>query len=491
MNQLISLLVGYVPKITEVQKNQLHNKLGTRPVTRFNEINVDVVEVIKNDLNHIMNHFLSSEHVAFIEENDILSPCKLPDDQFYQQFSNHSNHPHGEWGFARVNFEDAWNAARHIKQKVTIAILDTGIDPKHPAFSSKIVKPVNFTSKDKNDYIDEHGHGTHVAGIAASVTNSKAYSTYTTKIMPIKVIGPKGGQSKWIISGILHAVINGAKVINISIGGPPFSKALQRAINYAWQKGVVIVAAAGNEGMEKVEYPAGYNFVLAVSAANEANNRAKFSNWGVNIGISAPGTSILSTTPTYPTPNKLPFYDTLQGTSQATPFISGLAALLFAIDQNLSNEDVIQTIQKSADPINEEIKQWNPFFGYGLLNPTNAINRTMGKPLGKSIGKKSSEFQECKGSFYGQLVNESDNPIGNALVSARKNGEILSQYKTNHNIPTETGNLVSDGMFRLKNLPPGKYSIFVEISGQAPIHMGIFTVKEGADTILQLVCEER
>ncbi len=252
----------------------------------------------------------------------------------------------------------------------------------HPDLSSKIVKPVNFTTKDRNDFKDENGHGTHVAGIAAAVTNNKrgvaGISYNTAKIMPVKVAGPNGGKAKWIIAGILYAVLNGAKVINISIGGPPFSLAFQRAIDYAWLKGVVIVAAAGNGGKNKVEYPAGYNFVLAVSATNKANVLAEFSNWGMNIGISAPGTGILSTTPTYSTPHKMRSYDALQGTSQATPFVSGLAALLFAIYPDLSNAEVIQIIQRAADPINEKTKQWNTFFGYGLLNAANAVNRRTG-----------------------------------------------------------------------------------------------------------------
>jgi hypothetical protein len=274
----------------------------------------------------------------------------------------------------------------------------------------------------------------------------------------------------------------------LSVGGPPFSKALQRAINFAWKKGVVIVAAAGNEGIEQVEYPAGYNFVLAVSASNEDNERAEFSNWGMNIGVAAPGASIFSTTPTYPTPYRLPIYDSLYGTSQATPMVSGLAALLFAIYPDLRNEEVIQIIQRSAVPINKNTKQWDPVFGYGLLNVRNAINHTVGK-------KSNSNFREItyrveKGSFYGQIVDQLENPIANAIVTARMNGMIISRHKTRNNVPTENGKLNTDGMFRLPNLLPGMYSIFVELPGQAPIEMGNFTIIAGADTILQLICKK-
>jgi hypothetical protein len=474
----ISLLVGFVPQTTEEQKLQLHDQLGVQPISKFSEINVEVVEISRDNKQNIIKDYQSSPQVAFIEENIIFSETNL----LKSHASKYFNHRfYSQWGIQRVDFEQVWSTARQIKQRVMIAILDTGIDPNHPRLSSQIVKPINFTNKNRKDFHDKNGHGTHVAGIAAGVTNNKSS---IAKIMPIKVIGKNGGQSKWIIAGILYAVLNGAKVINISVGGPPFSKALQRAINYAWQKGAVIVAAAGNAGTEQVEYPAGYNFVLAVSASNEANERAKFSNWGINIGITAPGTSILSTTPTYPTLNRLSIYDSLHGTSQATPFVSGLAALLLAINPDMNNSEVIQIIQQAAIPVDGKTMQWNPYFGYGILNARNALNLSK-----KTKPHKNWRMSADKGCFYGQLVDQSENPVANALVTARMNGKIISAYKTSNNVPNENGVLDTDGMFRLANLLPGKYSIFVELPGKPSIDMGTFNVSAGADTILQLVCK--
>lgn len=484
MENNISLLVGFVPQTTEEQKIKLHTKLGGRLISKFPEINVEVVEITSNNSQKKMMDYQSSVHVAFIENNNFFIESKI-----LKSYSSNSLNArfYRQWGLKQVEYESAWEAAKQMKQKVTIAILDTGIDPKHPVLSSRIVKPVNFTTKNRKDYRDVNGHGTHVAGIIAGVTNNKVGSKNTPvnlgKIMPIKVIGQNGGQSKWIIAGVLYAVLNGAKVINISIGGPPFSKALQRAINFAWQKGAVIVAAAGNEGIEQVEYPAGYNFVLAVSAANEDQRRAKFSNWGMNIGVTAPGTSILSTTPTYSTPNRLRIYDSLHGTSQATPLVSGLAALLLACNPELRNEEVIQMIQRAAVPIDGNSKQWNHYFGYGFLNAKNAFHLSMGTNTPNFHWWKTAD----KGCFYGQIVDQFENPIGNAIVTAKLSGKIIAACKTRNNVPTEKGNLDTDGMFRLQNLLPGKYSIFIELPGQTAIEMGNFTIVAGADTILQLV----
>lgn len=513
MNDHINLFVGFVPQTSDLQKHQLHNKLGVKRTVTFSEIDVEVIEVNKKDIQQVIKKYQSSSHVAFIEE----MTAYAEDFQTYL-FREQSEHGskyrlQNQWGFKRVDLEPAWEAARHIKEKVTIAILDTGIDPDHPDLSSKIIQPINFTSKKRDDFRDVNGHGTHVAGIAAAVTNNKISRSgsrvKTANIMPIKVIGSNGGQTNWIIAGILYAVLNGAKVINISVAARSFSMALQRAINYAWQKGAVIVAAAGNEKRESVKYPAGYNYVLAVSATNEDNQPAGFSNWGINIGITAPGTGILSTTPTYSTPNRLRTYDLSQGTSQATPFVSGLAALLFAIDPDLSNTEVIQIIQRAAIPIQEGKKQWNAYSGYGLINAANAINRTIGKSVrtaykgsrltsngrtsrrhpsrGRNDGQTS---QRSKGSFYGQLVDEFDHPIANAMVSARMEGKIVSMYKTRSNVPMESSGSGTDGMFRLPNLLPGKYSIFVELPGQTAFQVGSYTILGGADTILRLVCKK-
>jgi thermitase len=477
----ISLLVGFVSQTTEEQKLQLHNQLGVRSLTKFPEINVEVVEMAKTNKQRIIKDYQSSEHVAFIEEDLTFSENEI----LKNYDSRHFNHRfYSQWGIQQVDFEPIWSTTRQIKQKVIIAILDTGIDLYHPRLSRQIIKPINFTNKNRKDFHDKNGHGTHVAGIAAGVANHT--SSNTAKILPIKVIGKNGGQSKWLIAGILYAVLKGAKVINISVGGPPFSKALQRAINYAWQNGAVIVAAAGNEGIEQVEYPAGYNFVLAVSAINQANERADFSNWGINIGVTAPGTSIFSTTPTYPVPNRVQIYDSLHGTSQATPFVSGLAALLLAINPDLSNTEVIQIIQQAAVPIHGNSKRWNHYSGYGLLNARNALNLSMKTNTPNYNWAKTSE----KGCFYGQIVDQSENPVANALVTVRMNRRVISAYKTRNNVPNENGVLDTDGMFRLANLLPGKYNIFVELPGQPPIDMGTFTILAGADTILQLVCKK-
>ncbi|PGT18969.1 S8 family serine peptidase [Bacillus cereus] len=508
MTGFVDLLVGLNPSISKKERDYLHEEIGGEVKNQFPEINVDVVTVHETNVAQAIKDYQSSKVVVFVEKDHIISADFSPNDPFYRTPTQTSNDGlQNQWGLRRVNPEKAWDRARNIQGSVTVAILDSGIDPNHPDLAAKIVSPTNFTNNNPNDFIDQHGHGTHVAGIAAGITNNRTgiagMSFNTANIMPVRVLDANNlGRITWFIAGVLYATNNGANVINMSLGGAFYSNTFQLAINFAWQQGIIIVAAAGNRGNDQVQYPAGYNFVLAVSATNQANDRASFSSWGMNVGIAAPGTAILSTTPTYNTGNNLLNYDALAGTSMATPFVSGLAAMIFAIYPQLSNQEVIQIIQRAANPIDATIKEWNTFFGYGLLDASNAAKRTFGKSINRLTtgsrttgrgpkGKRSSgeKLRTRLGSFYGQVVNQLGIPIAEARISARRQGSVASEYLTRTNVPIDLGILGTDGMFRLQNLPPGTYGLFVQLPGpgQVPVQLQTATITPGADLYVRLV----
>jgi thermitase len=198
---------------------------------------------------------------------------------------------------------------------------------------------------------DVYGHGTHVAGIAAAMTNNGigvAGLGYSSTIMNVKVLNDDGmGAYSWLASGIIWAVDNGAKIINMSLGGSSSSSTLEDAVNYAWNNGVVVVASAGNSASTAPSYPAYYNNCIAVAATDANDALASFSNYGKWVDVAAPGMTIDSTW-------NDGGYGCMSGTSMASPHVAGLAALVFATlsDANGNgklNGEVRRRIESTCD----------------------------------------------------------------------------------------------------------------------------------------------
>ena len=180
-----------------------------------------------------------------------------------------------QWGMNKVQAPQAWDVTTG-SGEVNIAILDTGIDLDHPDLAAKIVSSINFGDSPNAD--DSYGHGTHCAGIAAASTNNGvgvAGLGYDSTLMNVKVLRDNGsGYYSWVANGITWAADNGAEVISLSLGGSSASSTLENAINYAWDKGVVIVTAAGNNGNSNPFYPAYYANCIAVAGTDANDNLA-------------------------------------------------------------------------------------------------------------------------------------------------------------------------------------------------------------------------
>ena len=229
-----------------------------------------------------------------------------------------------DWGVQMVNAPKVW---QHTKgEGVKIAILDTGVDTTHPDLVENIKAGMNFTGGDPNDFMDRQGHGTHVAGIIAGVDNNQGVVGVAPKaeLYIAKVLGDDGGGDiRGIAEGIMWAVMNKVDIISMSLGceadpGPM----LYNAIKYAYDQGITIVVASGNES-HYVGWPAAYDEVIAVGAVDDLRHVASFSNFGIQLDVAAPGVEILSTYPTG-------VYARLSGTSMATPVVSGVLALAIA-----------------------------------------------------------------------------------------------------------------------------------------------------------------
>jgi len=278
---------------------------------------------------------------------------------------------------ADIKATTAWDQTQGDAGTV-IAIVDTGVDMTHAELIHKVVSAGHDFINDDDDATDDNSHGTWVAGIAAAETNNNegiAGVAWNCKVLPVKVMDSYGnGYYDQMIEGIIWAADNGAKVINISAGGDEDDAALEAACQYAYEKNVVVVAAAGNDGTS-VSYPAAYDaYVLAVGATDYNDEVASFSNPGPQVDVAAPGVWILGPAPQwYVGTGNLP-YVFASGTSGAAPEVAGLAALIISQKPWLTAKQVMNIIRYTADDVNKSsFPGEDDHVGYGRINMERAL----------------------------------------------------------------------------------------------------------------------
>ncbi len=307
---------------------------------------------------------------------------------FYRAFVT-PNDPYyfSQWAHTKIQSASAWDISTG-SNAVVIAVIDTGIDEAHPDLLNHIIAGYDFVDGDSDPH-DLNGHGTHVAGIAAAVTNNSvgiAGVSWEAKIMPIRVLGEDGhGTAAAIVNGINWACQHGAHILNLSLGGSNFSQTQQDAINSCHAGGKLIVAAMGNDNTDTPAYPAADANVFAVSATGPTDARAYYSNFGSHCDIAAPGgamsyyydpNGIRSTMPTYSVYLTTDYsyyknYDYLQGTSQAAPHVAGLAALIWSMNMELTPDQVQGIIQDTAVDLGSA--GWDAYYGHGRINALAAL----------------------------------------------------------------------------------------------------------------------
>jgi serine protease len=332
----------------------------------------DHIYIVKGDKNLLKNLKKSglAKETEYIEPNYFYRALEIPNDPRYNE----------QWNLRSINAEQAWDDTKG--GGITVAVIDTGISQVPDLKQAKFVKGYDFVN-DKVDAIDDNGHGTHVAGTIAQSTNNGygvAGVAYEANLMPLKVLSAEGsGTITDIAEAIKFAADNGADVINMSLGGGGESQLMQEAINHANQKGVVVIAAAGNSNENSASYPARYPNVIGVSAIDATGQKAFYSNFGAGVDISAPGGStkdgelggILQETIDYQTGQ--PIFGYYQGTSMASPHVAGVAALIKASGVE-EPQDVLQVLKQSArkvqdDPLNH--------FGAGHLDAAAAVKSAL------------------------------------------------------------------------------------------------------------------
>ena len=316
--------------------------------------------------------------VRWAEINGLVHISEIvPDDPFYNA---------QQQNLRLIGLPQAWEITTG--SEMPIAVVDTGLDMNHPDIEAKIwTNPGEVASNglddDNNGYVDDvhgwdfvnadadpqddHSHGSHVAGIAAAISNNTigiAGVTWGAQVMPLKALN-QIGEGSWVdaAAAILYAADQGARVINLSFSAVNSSSTIEAAVQYAQVKGSLVIAAAGNGG-GAVGYPAALPGVLAVAASDNNDLPWSLSNRGPEVDVSAPGLNIFSL-------NALGSYTHYDGTSMAAPHTSGLAALIWSMQPDLSAMEVAQVITTTAQDIwspgKDDLTGWGRIDGYAAL----------------------------------------------------------------------------------------------------------------------------
>ena len=354
----VQLIVKMKPSMPEAV---FKGKLNARGATQRSEIRGIAARVIrapKASADLLKGELARDANIEYVEPDFIAQALGTSNDPYFVQGS--------QWHLSKIQAPTAWDTTTGSPTQV-VAVIDSGVRASHPDLVGKVLVGYDFVAND-NDANDENGHGTGVAGTLSPRSNNQigvCGVAWANPILPVRVLDANGsGNYSAIANGIIYAADRGAKVINLSLGGTSSSRALQDAINYAWNKQCVIVAAAGNNGSNVAFYPAACTNVVAVSATNASDTRPTWSNFGSYVDISAPGVDILSV---YGTDQ----YAAWNGTSFSSPVASGVVALMAAANSTLTNVLLVDLLIKNSDDVGALGK--DVYYGSGRVNANRAV----------------------------------------------------------------------------------------------------------------------
>ena len=378
-----------ISQIEPVFSERPHNSV-TPDLRRW--ISVEFSKMV--DLEYYSRQLSQSRNVAHVQPNRRYPLHYIPNDSLYNE----------QYALRKIYAAEAWDVTQGSKD-VLVAIIDTGIDYTHPDLRDNIwlntgedinnnnrvddsdfngidddengfiddIRGWDFTDAPNypaagdyldrdNDPMDEHGHGTGIAGIIAAVTDNEigiAGVAPHSRIMSLRSFNAAGyGEEDDLASALLYAIEQGASVVNMSFGDVFVSRIIDDIVQYAYQQGIVLVASAGNSATDEIHYPSGFAETISVGATDEEDYLAGFSNWGQSIDLVAPGSLVLSTT-------LKGAYQRWSGTSFSAPYVTGAVALLLS-QQNVSVDAVRSILVNSCDDLGDP--GWDSRFGAGRLD---------------------------------------------------------------------------------------------------------------------------
>lgn len=426
------LMVKFRPGVASTTEADIHRQAGATVLRTIERLDVQVVRLAPgSSAEAAMSAYRASGLVEYVEQDKYAYAQVNPTDPMYSS----------QWHYPQIGLPAAWDITTG--GAVIVAVLDTGIRFTHPDLIGVTV----LGSGPHTDFVSDPGngdgdgrdndptdpgcasdptdpsHGTHVSGTIAARTNNGIGvagvnwgGVSPTKVMPLRVLNGCGtGTFADVADAVTYAADHGAKVINMSLGGPSGSSTMDTAITYARGLGVTLVAAAGNDGCGPVLYPARNSNVIAVAATTITNTRASYSNCGLELDVAAPGGSsagwVWSTTWS---PNAGDTYMGFQGTSMATPHVAGLVALM--ISRGITGPANIQSVlQSTATDLGTP--GFDTAFGWGLVNAASAVGG----------GGAASQLRAFSGVISGSTITGQSDivvvlPTGTFTITSAQTG---------------------------------------------------------------------
>ena len=377
------LLVRFSAGMSSAQAANKMNEMGVTHKREIEGIGVHLVKLPPGlSVEQAVDRFSHLPGVEFAEPNYILHIAETSHAEVIDQ-----------WGLTKIHTEEAWGTLTAGQENATLlATVDTGIDRNRSDLSPGIwtnpdEAPNDGIDNDGNGYVDDtwgwdfvnndnnpaddHMHGTAVSSVMVAAQDGMGMAGICPwcRVMSVKVMDSQGSGSLDVVaSGIIYAAQNGARVINLSLGAASGAQTLENAVNFAWDHGAVVAAAAGNDGQKLTNYPAGYANAMAVASTNSADKHSCFSNYSPGyISVAAPGEAIYVIDINDPTTG----YNYYSGTSLSTPHVAGLAGLIFGKDPSLSNTQVRSILENSAVDLGSP--GVDAAFGHGRIDAYRAV----------------------------------------------------------------------------------------------------------------------
>ncbi|MDI6731164.1 MAG: S8 family serine peptidase [Candidatus Margulisbacteria bacterium] len=401
-----------------IKKDSIKALNTRRKVKRMRKLYVDTL-AIRPDWTQLDNQFVLTfpeterpDDVAndYKKDNNVISARAISK---VKAFDTTPNDPYyaSQYGLINIQAAKAWDRSTG-EAATEIAVLDTGINYTHPDFTGKVdlTNGKDYVNHDDDPW-DDHAsaHGSAVSSVIAAATNNGegvAGVDWRATILPIKVLDANGnGSMADILEGLVWATAHSVEAINMSFGQYSADSDLQQRLQEAYNAGIVLVAAAGNDNTSNPSYPAYYSTVIAVAAVDSTDKRsvwnaAQASNYGAWVDVAAAGTGIISI-------SKNSSYANMSGTSLACPFVAGLSSLIKSVYPTLTNEAIAQRIKTTADNIDALNPGYEGRLGTGRINAYMAV-------AGVSANITSPE----SGSYISRMVN----------IYGTANGVNFSQY---------------------------------------------------------------